>query len=132
MIGILLISHGSLASGFKDAAEMIMGQQEQLEAAGLQPQQSPEEFQKTIRARVKELDSGEGVLILADLFGGSPANAAAYLVNDKLNVDVVTGVSLPMLLEALTARIGQDLPAVTDICAAAVSQGVRKFSELFS
>ncbi|NLO87360.1 MAG: PTS sugar transporter subunit IIA [Firmicutes bacterium] len=132
MVGILVISHGSLAAGLKDAAEMIMGQQGQFQAVGLQPQQSPEEFQEIIRAEVKGLDCGEGVLILADLFGGSPANAAAYLVSDKLNVEVVTGVSLPMLLEALTARMGQDLPAVADTCIAAVSQGVRKFSEIFS
>lgn len=131
MVGLLLISHGSLASGLLDAAEMILGRQEQIKAVGLLPQDSPEGFQETIRTLVKELDSGEGVLILADLFGGTPVNAAAYLVSEKLNVEVVTGVSLPMLLEALTGREGQDLSAVVNTCVSASALGVRKLSEVF-
>ena len=131
MVGLLLISHGSLASGLLDAAEMILGRQEQIKAVGLLPQDSPEGFQETIRTLVKELDSGEGVLILADLFGGTPVNAAAYLVSEKLNVEVVTGVSLPMLLEALTGREGRDLSAVVNTCVSSSALGVRKLSEVF-
>lgn len=131
MVSLLLISHGSLASGLLDAAEMILGRQEQIKAVGLLPQDSPEGFQETIRTLVKELDSGEGVLILADLFGGTPVNAAAYLVSEKLNVEVVTGVSLPMLLEALTGREGRDLSAVVNTCVSASALGVRKLSEVF-
>lgn len=132
MIGVLLISHGSFAAGLLDAAEMILGKQEQIAAVGLLPQESPEEFQDKIRALVQKLDSGEGVLIFADLFGGSPANSAAYLVSDKLNVDVVTGVSLPMLLETLAARTGLELPTAVETAIAAAIPGVRKLSEILS
>jgi len=132
MVGILIISHGDFAAGLLSAAEMIMGKQGQVLAAGLQPEASPEEFLEVIQSQVAQLDSGDGVLVLADLFGGSPANSAAYLVHDKLNVEVVTGVSLPMLLEALTLRAGQDLPTLAETCINAAPQGVRKLSDLFS
>ncbi|MTI94545.1 MAG: PTS sugar transporter subunit IIA [Firmicutes bacterium] len=132
MLGVLIISHGDLAAGLLNAAEMIMGAQEQVRAEGLQPEMSPESFGETLRAAVKELDSGDGVLVLADLFGGSPANTAAYLLHEEFNVDVVTGVSLPMLLEVLTARMGKDLADVADLCATAAGQGVQKLSDVFS
>ncbi|HHY16304.1 MAG TPA: PTS sugar transporter subunit IIA [Firmicutes bacterium] len=131
MVGLLIISHGSFASGLLDAAEMILGEQKQVQAHGLQPQDSPEEFFERIKLRARELDTGKGVLVLADLFGGSPANAAARLFAEELSVDVVTGASLPMLLEALLSREREDLPSLANLCLETTAEATRKLSEIF-
>lgn len=135
MIGVLIIGHGSFPAGLLDAATMIMGEQEQIKSIGLQPEQGPDELLESVRFHSERLNSGKGVLILADLFGGSPANTAAYLVADEetdFDVDVVTGVNLPMLLEALTVRANMDLPAVVDICLDVAAQSARKLSEVLN
>jgi len=132
LIGVLVISHGNFASGLLNAAEMIMGTQEQIKTAGLQPEEGPESFRETLEELVQEVDDGEGVLVLADLMGGSPANAGAYLLNQDIKVDLVTGVNLPMLLEVLTVRGGQDLESIANLCVSSVSEGVKKFSDVFS
>lgn len=111
MIGIVLVSHGPLAAGLRQAAEMIMGAQDAVAALTLEPAQDMDRFRADLEQAVQALDSGQGVLILADLFGGSPANTAAYVMGPA--VEVVCGASLPMLLEVLGARPDADLAAVT-------------------
>ena len=107
MIGIVLISHGPLASGLLQAAEMIAGEQSQVAVLELQPAQEMDQFREAMEQAVARVDSGDGVLIVADLFGGSPANTSAYLL--RPGVEVVCGANLPMLLEVLTLRDGQTL-----------------------
>ncbi|MDB4895776.1 MAG: system mannose/fructose-specific component [Firmicutes bacterium] len=118
MIGLVLISHGPLAGGFRDAAEMIMGTQEALAVLGLEPAQDMDRFQADLTAAVGSVDRGSGVLILADLFGGSPANTSAYLLGPS--VEVVCGLSLPMLLEVLGFR---EQGTLTDLALLAVAAG---------
>jgi mannose PTS system EIIA component len=107
LIGIVLISHGPLADGLRQAAEMIMGPQEALAVLGLEPAQDMDKFQADLSRLVREVDQGHGVLVLADLFGGSPANTAAYVMGPS--VEVVCGASLPMLIEVFTFRAESDL-----------------------
>ncbi|HYF77663.1 MAG TPA: PTS mannose transporter subunit IIC [Symbiobacteriaceae bacterium] len=107
MIGIVLISHGPLADGLRQAAEMIMGPQAALAVLGLEPAQDMDRFCEDLRGLVRQVDGGRGVLVLADLFGGSPANTAAYVLGPT--VEVVCGASLPMLIEVLTFRAESDL-----------------------
>ncbi len=102
MVGILVATHGGLAAGLLDSASMIAGKPEFALAESLQPQDSPEGFRDRLAKAVHELDQGDGVLILTDLFGATPANSALYLLSDR--VEVLTGVNLPMLLEAIMQR----------------------------
>lgn len=99
-----------MAEGLVDAAFMIAGEQASVGWESLQPEDSPEVFRARIAARIEDLDGGDGVLVLADLFGATPANSAIYLVSGSdgpERVEILTGVNLPMLLEAVMRR---DLP----------------------
>jgi mannose/fructose/sorbose-specific phosphotransferase system IIA component len=104
MTHIVVAAHGDLASGLVMAAEMIAGEQPDLTAVALQPGESPESFGATLAAVLAPLGD-EDLLILIDLFGGTPYNVAARQVL-KPHVECVTGVNLPMLLEVLMSRDG--------------------------
>lgn len=133
MVGIIVISHGRLAEGFKDAIEMIMGPQTQFKTLGLFPEDNPDDFRDAIKTSIQEIDDGKGVLIFADLFGGSPANAAAYLVNLRpQGIEVVTGINLPMLLEIINSRQGSDLKHLAKMCKPAALQGIQQVSDFIA
>jgi len=104
MIGIILASHGKFAQESLKSAEMIMGPQESIIALALEPEDDPQELKNKIYQAVEKLDRGHGVIILVDLLGGSPGNAAAYLAKD--GYPVITGLNLPMLLELIGMRYG--------------------------
>ena len=102
MVGVVLISHGDLAKGIISSAAMLLTEPQQLTAAAFYPSDNPDELQEKIAAAVKEVDTGEGVVILADMLGGTPCNRAMYSIGDK--VRMLTGLSLPMLYTLLTVR----------------------------
>jgi len=103
MIGILLITHGGLGQALLDTAQMIVGQQENVRAVGLDPDSNLEQLRDRLDEAAARLDAGQGVLALVDLFGGTPANAMAALLRAHHYV-CLCGVNLPMLLEALLQR----------------------------
>ena len=104
MIGIVLISHGKMAEGMIDSAKLFFGDAiEQLAYVTLKMEDSLEDFQNLLAEAIKEVDGGEGVIVLADLLGGTPSNRAAYLVSD--NVQVITGMNLTIFLELLGLRL---------------------------
>lgn len=103
MFGIILISHGGFAQGILEAAQMIFGDAtEQVFALGLQPDEHSETFCARLEQTIQQADTGNGVVILADLLGGTPCNQAANFASDS--VQILTGVNLVMLLEILGAR----------------------------
>jgi mannose/fructose-specific phosphotransferase system component IIA len=102
MVGILLISHGDLAKGIISSASMLAPELKQVTSLTLWPEDNPDEFREKLKAAVQELDTGEGVFILADMLGGTPANQAAQVLGDR--VRLLTGLSLPMLYSLLTIR----------------------------
>jgi PTS system mannose-specific IIA component len=104
MIGILLITHGTLGESLIQTAIHVLNKRPpRLKQLGLTAQDDPLLLLPQARAVVKELDDGDGVLILTDMYGGSPSNLSAKLIVPG-KVDVVAGVSLPMLIRALTYR----------------------------
>lgn len=108
MKGIVLISHGLLAQGLAHAATFFMGDPvEQLAFCSLRQDSAPEEFARELKEAVETVDTGDGVVILADLFGGTPCNQAAQLLNDR--VDLISGINFPILLELLTARMAGEI-----------------------
>jgi PTS system ascorbate-specific IIA component len=104
MIGILIITHGMLGESLIHCASHMLNKRPQrLRQLGVTAQDDPLLLLPQARALVKELDKGHGVLILTDMYGGSPSNIAAKLVVPG-KVEAVAGVSLPMLIRALTYR----------------------------
>lgn len=128
MVGIVLISHGSLAAGLLAAAEMIMGPQEAVEVIGLGPAENLDEFQDKLRQAARRVDRGGGTLVMVDLFGGSPGNTAAYLAQE--GTEVLTGSNLPMLIEALSRRDELDATALAAAAVSAAAEGVRRLREM--
>lgn len=107
---VVLVGHGGLARGVLDAAEMILGTQRDVHALDLGPAQDPAEVAAAAREAARpalEREEGE-VLVLADLFGGSPANALAAAFLDEPRAHLITGLNVPMLLAILTGT-GADL-----------------------
>jgi PTS system mannose-specific IIA component len=104
MIGILLITHGTLAESLIHCASHVLNKRPpRLSQLGITAQDDPFHLLPRARALVKELDEGDGVLVLTDLYGSSPANLAARLLAPG-KVEGVAGVSLPMLIRVLTYR----------------------------
>lgn len=102
MIGIVILTHGALGLELLRTAEMIIGKQDKVDILSVQNGSSLSELASNLDS-LKEKYQNDGLLILTDMFGGSPSNVAmAYL--DNKNVEVITGVNLPMLIKAFTAR----------------------------
>ena len=103
MIGLVLVTHGALAVEFKSALEHVVGPQEQVETICIGPDDDMESRRKDIAAAIARVDQGKGVIILTDLFGGTPSNLAISLMKGE-NVEVIAGVNLPMLIRLEGAR----------------------------
>ena len=102
MIGLLIISHGEFSKGIANSISMFYEQLEQFDTLSVNTDTNIDIFKTEIAEKIKQLDNGDGVLILADLFGGSPCNSTFNYLKD--NVDVVTGVNFPMILSAICNR----------------------------
>ena len=98
MIGVLITTHGNLGNELIKAAEMIRGPISGLLHVSIDQTKGVEDLKKEIGNAIKKLDKGKGVLILTDLFGGTPSNISLSFMKDG-KVEVVTGVNLPMLLK---------------------------------
>jgi PTS system mannose-specific IIA component len=103
MIGIVLVTHGHLATEFRAALEHVCGPQSQLATVTIGPDDDMESRRKDIIAGVEAVDSGGGVVVLTDMFGGTPSNLAISVM-DGANVEVVAGVNLPMLIKLASVR----------------------------
>ncbi len=102
-IGVLLVSHYGLGQEFLQALRLIVPGGPPFEAVGIEPTQSVEEMRDNISGALAKLDQGQGVLILTDMFGGTPSNISLSFL-DEHRVEVVTGMNLPMLIKLATLR----------------------------
>ena len=118
-----------MADGLLDAMRMIVGPQESLVGVGLQEGDAIEGLLERVTQAVAQVDHGDGVLLLVDVFGASPFNASARLAMAREKVEVLSGVSLPMLLEVVTQREGLSLEEAVAIAREAGSSGIRTLSE---
>lgn len=110
MIGILIVTHGNFGTELLKSAELIIGKQENVETLGLNHGDSVDELYKKVKDAIQKLDTEGGVLILTDLFGGSPSNVvAASLKGNNGRIESISGVNLPMLIEALDLRTRENL-----------------------
>ena len=108
MIGIVLVTHGRLAIEFRAALEHVVGAQEQMETVTIGPDDNVEQRRRDIIEAVKKVDGGDGVVILTDMFGGTPSNLAISVM-DGGRIEVICGVNLPMLIKLATMRDASDL-----------------------
>ncbi len=108
MIGVLVVTHGKLAEGLKDSIELIIGEQKKFEIEGLFHGDDFEELKTRVYDNVLSLNDSDGVLVLVDLFGASPYNSVVFnyprFKQENIEVRLITGINLPMLIEALDAR----------------------------
>jgi PTS system mannose-specific IIA component len=109
MIGLVLVTHGRLACEFRAALEHVVGPQSQIEAVTIGPEDDVEQRRKEIIDAVKRVDSGEGVAILTDMFGGTPSNLAISCMG-RPKVEVLAGINLPMLVKLAKVRSCCPLP----------------------
>lgn len=103
MIGLILVTHGTLAQEFLLAMEHVVGPQKQIATVSIGPRDNMEERRKELAFAIKEVETGEGVVILTDLFGGTPSNLAISFL-DAGKIEVIAGVNLPMLIRLESAR----------------------------
>ena len=111
MIGILIVTHGSLAEELTRAAARISSDSELLGAVGLGWEEAAESARERIAGQLSALDAGQGVLILTDMFGGTPSNLAIPFLREG-HVEIVTGVNLAMLIRALAGRREESLASL--------------------
>lgn len=108
MLGIVLVTHGNLASEFVAAAEHVVGGQEQMKAICIHPESDMEKMRSAIIKAAKDVDSGSGVVLLTDMFGGTPSNLAISVMEGQ-NIEVIAGVNLPMLIKLISLRKTESL-----------------------
>ncbi len=129
MVGLVVATHGRLAEEMLRTAEGIVGTLAQCAGVSVGAESSMEEARSRLGEAVKRVDSGDGVLVLTDMFGGTPANLALTFLDEKL--EVVTGVNLPMILKLATARAGNlPLRAAAELVAGYGQKNITLASEL--
>jgi len=125
MVGLVVAAHGRLADELVHTAEQIVGPLPAVRTCSIEPGASPEAIRATMLEAVKEIDTGDGVIVLADLFGGTPCNQSLSLCA-KRKLEVVTGVNLPMLIKANSLR-GEPMPLV-DLAIALTQYGQKNIT----
>ena len=108
MIGMVLVTHGRLAAEFVAALEHVVGAQAQIAAVCIGPDDDMEQRRQEILLRISEVDSGEGAVLLTDMFGGTPSNLAISVM-DRAKIEVIAGVNLPMLIKLVSLRQSESL-----------------------
>lgn len=117
MIGLVLVAHGALAEEFLAAMQYVVGPQKQIETVGLFPKDDIQKRREEILQKVHAVDDGSGVIVLTDMFGGTPSNLSISLIGQG-NIEVLAGLNLPMLIKLSglrdTASIKEAVEAAQD------------------
>lgn len=108
MIGLMVVAHFNLAREMVAAVELIVGKQQQFASVGIMPDDDIEKIRAKIIEALKAVDSGDGVIILTDMFGGTPSNISLSFLEEG-RIELITGVNLPMLIKLVTYREGKGL-----------------------
>ncbi len=123
MIGVLIVTHGEIGTSLLDSASQILGARpQQVATLSVWRQDDPDDLVLRARELMEQIDAGEGVLILTDIFGATPGNVVSKLLQDG-RVEGVSGVSLPMLLRVLTGRNGAPAATLQTLVQRALSGG---------
>ena len=131
MIGLVLVTHGRLAEEFRNAVEHVVGPQKNLETVCIGPDDDMEQRRLDIIAAVRKADSGAGVIMLTDMFGGTPSNLAISVMN-RGRVEVIAGMNLPMLIKLSSVRTGDNMQAAIDEAQAAGRKYINVASQVLT
>ena len=127
MLGLVLVTHGRLAEEFVAALEHVVGPQQRIAAVSIGPDDDMEQRRADVLANINDVDGGNGVIVLTDMFGGTPSNLAISFL-EQANVEVVAGVNLPMLIKLASVR---EAATLSEAAAAAMESG-RKYISVAS
>ena len=108
MIGLVIVTHGGLATEFRAAVEHIVGPQDNMQTISIGPDDDMERRRNEILDRVREVEKGDGVIVLTDMFGGTPSNLAISIM-EEAKVEVIAGINLPMLVKLASVRTDKTL-----------------------
>lgn len=112
MVGVIVVTHCRLGEELIAAAQLVVGEElKQFQSVSIDPQEGSEEIREKIIAAIRKVDGGEGVLILTDMYGGTPSNISLSFLKEK-KIEVITGVNLPMLLKLATSPNDRDLESL--------------------
>ena len=130
-VGVVIVTHYGLGAEFLQALRLIIPEAPDFQSVSLDPAQSVDEMRANILERLRAVDGGEGVLILTDMFGGTPSNVSLSFL-DEHHVEVVTGINLPMLIKLATLRENKPLEDLATFIKEYGQRNISVASELFS
>lgn len=131
MIGMVLVTHGDLAKEFVSALQHVVGEQDNVAAVCIGPDDDMEQRRADILASVEKVDSGKGVVLLTDMFGGTPSNLAISIM-EQANVEVIAGVNLPLLIKLASVRVEGTLAETVNAAQEAGRKYINVASRLLS
>ena len=129
MVGIVIVTHLRLGEELLAVAELIVGKLKQFEAVSIDPAEEVEEMREKISAAIRKVDRGKGVLILTDMFGGTPSNISLSFL-EEWKIEVITGVNLPMLLKLSTYEGEEDLAELAEFIKTYGQKNINLASEI--
>jgi len=129
MIGLLVITHCQLAKELLEAAEFIVGAIQAVDHVSIDASKESKKLLEMIEKKIEALDKGQGVLVLTDMFGGTPSNLALSFL-DRDTIEVVTGINLPMVIAVANSREGHSLREVATTAKTAGRRSISLASEL--
>ncbi|RWM10303.1 PTS sugar transporter subunit IIA [Mesorhizobium sp.] len=131
MIGLVLVTHGQLATEFRHAVEHVVGPQDNFETVAIGADDDMEKRRADIVDAVARVDTGTGVIVLTDMFGGTPSNLAISVMESG-RTEVIAGMNLPMLIKLSSVRKGDNMTAALDEAQAAGRKYINVASQLLS
>ena len=131
MIGLVLVTHGQLANEFRHAVEHVVGPQENFETVAIGADDDMEQRRRDIVEAVSRVDSGAGVIVLTDMFGGTPSNLAISVM-EAGRIEVIAGMNLPMLIKLSSVRKGDNMSAALEEAQAAGRKYINVASQLLA
>lgn len=132
LIGIIVMTHGNFSSELVKSCELIAGPAEKVATLTLNRDDNIESLNEKFVQKLEELDEGDGILVLTDLLGGSPSNVASFNLKKGRKYESLTGVNLPMLLEAMVNRDNNSLEDLVHLCMEAGISGIKHINEMLS
>ncbi|EFK97503.1 Phosphotransferase system, fructose subfamily IIA component [sediment metagenome] len=130
MVGVIVAAHGNLAGELVATTERIAGKLERIESVSILPREGIEDLEKKIAAAIEKVKGPSGVIILIDIYGGSPATASLSFI-DKYPLKIISGVNLPMILEVVTRREKSGLDELAGLAARAGLKSILPVDEIF-